>query len=140
MCASLGLTDRFRFTADFLVALVVLSIPSLWLSRPWDWDLPAYSILSGLIFIPLATTIVVYCPIMFIRAILKSGRTGMKIAKAFIGVVIAAGMMLLLSSVFGGFKPVDTWLVVLVASWATVALDDKIKRAKSEEELNESEK
>lgn len=118
--------ESFRFSLSFGVAMLVLSIPSLWLARPWRWDLPLYSIVAALVFIPFATTICVYCPVLFVRHILKSGKRGKLVLNAFLSVVVSVGCIFGLAFVFSGFEPIDAWLIAPVTMWAILVLNEKL--------------
>ena len=127
------LDEPFRITSDLLIAWAVLSIPSLWFARPWEWEVPLYSRFAAILFIPFAVTIATYCPILFVRSVLASGPFGARIAKAFFSVIAATALMLTLAYTFGGFQPVDSWLIILVAAWANKTMGAKIDHISSGE-------
>lgn len=107
-----SLDKPFRFTLDFWIAFTVLAVPTLWLSRPWSWDLPIVSKVSGLVFLPIAAVIVCYCPVLFAMALLRGGREERKVASAWVGAVAGAVVFLGLVWSIYGFDGLPSFIAI----------------------------
>jgi hypothetical protein len=90
--------DRpFRFTWDFCVAWLLLSIPALIfvLSRWWNFG-AWYSDAAFIIVVPFIATFFVYGPILFLRQIIRSGSRGWFVTRVFLAILLVAVLL------FGG--------------------------------------
>jgi hypothetical protein len=89
-----ALDKPFRPAVDFWIAFMLLAIPTLWLSKPWGWELPLISKIAGIVFLPFAAVIVCYCPVLFALAVFRGGEKERKAASAFAGAIIGAAVFL----------------------------------------------
>jgi hypothetical protein len=85
--------ESFKPGKTFFTIWLVVFIPVLYLTAPWNLDLPWLSKLACIIIFPFFTTIVIYRPIAFIQKLIQSGKEGRKILRIFtsciIGVLLA---------------------------------------------------
>ena len=91
---SVNLTKPFRPSRDFWAAYVLLGVPVLWFARPWSWELPVFSKVAGLVFLPFAAAMVCYFPFLFIAAITRGSSKEKKIGLAFLAAVISGALFL----------------------------------------------
>jgi hypothetical protein len=84
----------FKLTFEFAIALAVLTIPTLWISKPWTWDLPLYSRAAGTVFLPFAATIVIYCPILFFASVSRDAFRNGSAFRAFFATILGATIYL----------------------------------------------
>jgi hypothetical protein len=109
------LEKPFRLTKEFFIAYLVLVLPTLWLLRPWDWELPIVSRLAGIIFLPFAVTIVFYCPALFIVWAFGDGPLGRRVLLTFLITLTAAGVAIYILWANGHFQSFDSGLDLIVA-------------------------
>jgi hypothetical protein len=84
----------FKLTSEFGIALAVLTIPTLWIFKPWTWDLPLYSRAAGTVFLPFAATIVIYCPILFFASVSREAFKKGSAFRAFFAAILGAAIYL----------------------------------------------
>ena len=111
-------TEPFVPGVAFLVALIVIAIPTLYLTTPWNWNLPWISRVAGIAFFPFAATVVIYCPVAFLKRIFNDRRNGMKVLGIFVSCVLGILFLLLPVWLISGFEPIDSWIVGGVSVWA----------------------
>ncbi|MBC2593090.1 hypothetical protein H5P28_02335 [Ruficoccus amylovorans] len=124
------LEKPFRLTKEFFIAWLVLALPTLWLVRPWDWELPLYSRLAGMVFLPFAVTIVFYCPALFILWALGDGPQGRRVLLTFLIVMVAAGVTTAVLAVNGTFDSFSQSWNLLVAEIVLLILYLRLTRFK----------
>ena len=84
---TIDIDKPYKPGADFGIAYVFLAIPVLWFVRPWLWDLPVYSKIAGVVFLPFAATVVSYCPFLFAVAVIRGDAMQKKIFRAFVSAI-----------------------------------------------------
>jgi hypothetical protein len=113
-----ALDKPFKLSLDFWVAYVLFSLPTLWFTKPWAWDLPIISKVAGVLFFPFATAIVCYCPILFTLAIVRGGSRERKIGVTFLSAVAGVTLFLGIAWIYYGFQPLPHIFAAVSASYA----------------------
>jgi hypothetical protein len=88
------LEKPFTLTRDFWAAYLLLGIPVLWFARPWAWELPIYSQIAGLVFLPFAAALTCYCPFLLLHAIIRGSSRGKAIGWALLAALVGAALFL----------------------------------------------
>ncbi len=123
-------TEPFVPGVAFFVALAVISIPTLYLATPWNWDLPWISRIAGIAFFPFAATIVIFCPVAFLKRIFNDRQNGMKVLRVFVSCVLGILFLLLPVWLISGFEPIHSWIVAGLSFWAIWYFNHRFERTK----------
>lgn len=113
-----GINEPFVLGKAFASAWIAISIPVLWYTQPWDYDLPVYSRLAALIIYPFLTTILIYCPVAFVKRIICSGAKGLKVLRLFLSCVLGICLIVLPAWIQSDYEPIDSGIAFIVAIWA----------------------
>lgn len=73
-----------RLTWHYAAAYVLLAGPTLWLVRPWTWELPLISQVTGSVVLPAVVLVLVYFPPVFVASLIKSWTRQQKALERFI--------------------------------------------------------
>src|SRR5947209_15431721 len=84
----------FRFTRGFWLAYIFLGAPVLWFAKPWSWELPVFSRIAGLVFLPFAAAIVCYCPFLFVYSLVRGASKERKIGWTLLAALTSASIFL----------------------------------------------
>ncbi len=128
-----ALDKPFRPTVDFWAAFMLLAIPTLWLSKPWAWDLPMISKIAGIIFLPFAAVIICYCPVLFALAVFCGGEKERKIARAFIAAIAGTTAFLCVVWATYGFGRLPSLIGIPAAFIASAIYSHNKTHAMSQE-------
>ncbi len=123
-----AIDQPFRLSRDVLVAWALLAFPSLILTQPWQWSLPLYSQIAGILFIPFAAMIVLYCPILLLIAVFRSGSRGRVVFGAFILTMVETAAALGILFVSGHFEPVNAASVFAISAGAIFVFNYRTAR------------
>jgi len=114
-----SLIDKpFRGSPAFFVSYLVLFIPTMLITEPYDWELPVVSKIAAFIFLPFVTTAFIYFPISFALACIKSGERGKRVMKAFFYVTLGICSLFMLEFIRTGQNAINPIVVVFVSAWA----------------------
>jgi hypothetical protein len=124
-----ALDQPFRPTTGFWVAYLALSIPVLWFTTPWKWELPLYARIAGIAFLPFAGTVLLYCPYLFAMAVVRGDSKQRQVARAFFSATFGAATLLSVIWWIRGF-PQMPWLLVALTVALANALFAALERKK----------
>ena len=106
------LDQPFKLSLDFWAAYLLLGIPTLWITKPWAWNLPVISKAAGIVFFPFAAAIVCYCPVLLALAVIRGDSKEKKIAGEFAAAVAGATVFLAIVWARYGFDRVPSFLAI----------------------------
>ena len=116
----------------FYASWALISIPVLFFTRPWEYELPLYSRIACMLFYPFAATIVVYVPIAFVEKVIRGGREGRRGLLIFLSCMGWVMLAVLLSLLSNGGESVWPWTGLVVSAGASVYLNYKLSKPRKE--------
>ena len=112
------LNEPFVPGKAFALAWIAISIPVLWHTQPWSYELPVYSRVAAIIIYPFLATILLYCPVAFVKRMIYSGAEGLKVLRIFLSCVFGVLLIIMPSWILNDYEPTDSGLSFVVAVWA----------------------
>ena len=128
---TVALDRPFKLSLDFWAAYVLFSLPTLWFTKPWAWELPVVSRIAGVTFLPFAAAVVCYCPILFVLAIARGGAKEKKIGRTFFAAIVGVTLFLTTAWIFYGFQPLPSVFGAISAFFAALLLarDSRLRKS-----------
>ena len=119
----------FRFSWDFCVVWLLLTIPTLILVLSGHWNFgPWYSNVAFVLVVPFIATFFVYGPVLFMRQIIRSGSYGWFVFRVFLTTVLVIGLFFGILYISGHGKDVSGLWGGVAAFVAVTYLHQRLRR------------
>jgi hypothetical protein len=116
-----SIDDPLRLGKSFWLTYALLVGPSLWLLRPWTWELPLYAEVIGFVFPPFLAAIALYTFVLFILSLTANFEGQKRSFACFIASIVGPSIFLAVAWIFSGYQNLPS-ICAFVASFIGYSL------------------
>lgn len=99
-----SIDDPIQLGKSFWITYGLLLGPSLWLLRPWAWELPIYAEVIGAMFPPFLAAIVIYTFVMFTFSLTKNFAGQKRTFACFVASIVGPSVFFAAAWIFSGYQ------------------------------------
>ncbi len=99
-----SIDDPIRLGKSFWITYGLLLGPSLWLFRPWAWELPIYAEVIGAVFPPFLAAIALYTFVMFTLSLTRNFEGQKQAFAGFVASIVGPSVFLVAAWIFSGYQ------------------------------------